>query len=94
MGNCCKFDVISIISDILEIEAERLSPELSIFNEPRWDSLAHLKIILAVQDLLGKKMSIDDIASISSVSDLLDIVTSYGKQYKFVSINQFTSWEL
>ena len=79
MGNCSKLDVISIISEILEIEASLLSPELSIFNEPKWDSLAHMKIILAIEDLLGNKMSIDDIASASSVSDLIDLVVKYEK---------------
>lgn len=79
MGNCSKLDVISIISETLEIEASLVTPELSIFNESRWDSLAHMKIILAIEDLLEKKMSIDDIASASSVSDLLDLVVKYGK---------------
>lgn len=77
MSDHSKVDVISIVAEILELDVKLVTPESSIFNLARWDSLAHMRIISAIEDALGKSMSIDDIASAFSVSHLMEIVVRY-----------------
>jgi len=43
-----------------------------------WDSLAHMRLILGIEAALGRTLSADEIASITSVRDVAQLVDPRG----------------
>lgn len=60
----------AILAEILERPAETIPHDASIFNFPAWDSLVHVKMMLALEEATGRAI---DASSIATLSDLEDI---------------------
>ena len=69
-----KEKVFEIIAGILKIDAASLTEETKIEDIEKWDSLAHLMIIEAIDNKLGKSIPIDKAMEITSVKELLEAV--------------------
>lgn len=69
-----KEEVFEIIAGILKIDAASLTEETKIEDIEKWDSLAHLMIIEAIDNKLGKSIPIDKAMEITSVKELLEAV--------------------
>lgn len=69
-----KEKVFEIIAGILKIDAASLTEETKIEDIEKWDSLAHLMIIEAIDNKLGKSIPIDKAMEITSVKELLEEV--------------------
>jgi acyl carrier protein len=52
---------------------------LSRSNFPAWDSLAHVKLILAIEDEYGVRFTTDQVANVSTVEELQHILSSAGR---------------
>ncbi len=66
-----KTDIIKIISEILEEKVTETTDRNSAKN---WDSLNHIKIVLALQAKFGVKLNVDEIANTFSVNDFYNLV--------------------
>ena len=66
-------DLSLILSSIL---GKTVNAETSRASEPAWDSLKHMEIIFAVEGKWGVTFSEEEMASISSVADLLQRLSS------------------
>ena len=64
-------DVVKIIEEIL---LEKVDTETTKDQTNNWDSLNHIKIIIALQSNFNIKLSVDEISSIKSVQNIIDIV--------------------
>jgi len=60
--------------DLPDLEIDGLSRA----TFPEWDSLAQVKLILAVEEEFGIKFTIDQVANMSSVAELRAELTSRG----------------
>ncbi len=60
--------LLQTISTILNVDASRITPELSQENTPQWDSLAHLRLILELEQNFGVRFRSQDIPEMTSVS--------------------------
>jgi acyl carrier protein len=62
-----------IVADALEIE---ITPgdEVQRSAHPVWDSLNHLRVVMAVEEELGVRLEPDEVTSIASLSDLQRVV--------------------
>lgn len=69
-----KEKVLEIIAEILKIDVHMLSEDTRIEDVEKWDSLAHLMIIEAIENKLGKAIPIDEAMEITSVKELLEKV--------------------
>lgn len=63
---------IEILADVLDLEADELSPETVLETLDEWDSLAALSLIVAMDEECGKKISGEQIKSFITVQDILD----------------------
>jgi acyl carrier protein len=54
---------------------ERTSPQ----TEPRWDSMRHLDLVLALEDRLGVRFTIDELATLRSVGAIEAVVAGRAK---------------
>jgi acyl carrier protein len=67
-----------LLADALEMDAADISAKTAIGAEERWDSLAHLRIIEAIEDAMGKPLDAEAIVSISSLNDIASILDHAG----------------
>lgn len=56
-----------IIAEVLGCHVGDVSPDAPVGALPRWDSIAHLSIILAVEARLGRQLTAEEIASLENV---------------------------
>ena len=65
-----------IFRDIFDDETIVVSPELTADDVPEWDSLSHLRLILAVQKEFRSKFSAAEIGELKKVDDLASLIRS------------------
>ena len=64
-----------VLAHVLGINASLLRDDSGMHNTVEWDSLAHLRLVLHVEGVIGRKINIDEILGIvdlKSISILLD----------------------
>ncbi len=74
-----KEEVYKIIGQVLNMEAEEITPETSVETAPDWDSLAHINILTALDEKAsGRIADIEDFMDATSVQEICDILIQYG----------------
>lgn len=64
----------TIFHDVFDDDAIVVTPDLTADDVPEWDSLSHIRLMLAVQKAFNIKMSAAQIASLKTVGDLANLV--------------------
>lgn len=59
-----------LLASVLERPVENVPADASIANFPAWDSLAHVRLILALEEDLGARLSPSTIAGLFSLADI------------------------
>ena len=62
--------LVEAVSSILNIKPEAVTLETSQQHTPSWDSLAHLRLILEIEQNLGIRFQSQDITRLTSVAVL------------------------
>ena len=63
-----------IVEDILELEPEDVSEDLSQENCDEWDSLAQMTLMVSVENEFGVKFNAKEMAELKSVKSILDFL--------------------
>ncbi|WP_071201770.1 phosphopantetheine-binding protein, partial [Vibrio cholerae] len=58
----------------LEVEIGIINKELAVGDITEWDSLAHMRIIAALESDLGVVLDIEQVLEIEDVEDIIDAV--------------------
>lgn len=66
--------LLDVIAQTLSIPVERISIDSSSDNTEKWDSLAHMNLIFAIEDAFGVQISDDDLLDSMSVRKLIEII--------------------
>lgn len=64
----------AIIAEILNVNREQISRKTKVEDVEQWDSLAHLMIIEAIENKLGKTISIEKAVDIDSVEMIMELI--------------------
>lgn len=71
-------DILSSIEEIvrriLENETIKLTNQITINQVPGWDSLNHIRIIIAIENKFKMKYTAEEIRTIQDIGKLCDIV--------------------
>jgi acyl carrier protein len=59
---------LQTVLELSDAEALRIGPETTPLTLPRWNSLAHVQLVLEVERVFGITFEGDEIASLASVS--------------------------
>ena len=51
-----------------------IGDDASIANTPAWDSLAHVRLMLALEERLGRKLTSEEAVRIASLRDLAEVL--------------------
>ena len=66
-----------IIAQTFAIEEKDFGDNIGPNSIEGWDSLAHLRLITAIESEYSIQLSMDDVQSIDSVGKLKEIITKY-----------------
>ena len=61
---------IEIVGGALGITADQLPDDVGIGRSERWDSLAHVRIILAMEERLNRQLAPDEVVAIADLTDI------------------------
>lgn len=65
-----RLSALGILAEIVERPVEAIPADASIFNFPAWDSVAHVRLMMALEDVTGKPV---DPGRIAMLADLQSI---------------------
>ncbi|MEK6628249.1 MAG: acyl carrier protein [Bdellovibrionota bacterium] len=51
-----------------------LTDEMTARDVPEWDSLAHIGLIIEIEDEFGLKFTVDDISDLKNVGEMIELV--------------------
>lgn len=69
-----KESVKELIAKILGVSLDVVEDELAVGDIPEWDSLAHMRIIAALESDLGVVLDIEQTLEIEDVEDIIDAI--------------------
>ena len=67
----------NIFREVFDDDELVISDSTSKDNVMEWDSVAHVKLVLAVEDFLNIRFSLDEVTFISSVEDFKASINKY-----------------
>ncbi len=65
---------IELLADILDVDAEGLTPETRLVDMSEWDSIAALSFIAMMDEEFGKEFKGADVKKIVTVQDALNVM--------------------
>jgi acyl carrier protein len=63
--------VREIMALTFDLPPDAITPTTAQDSCPQWDSLAHLNLMLALEDAFGLTLTVDDMAQLTSVAAIL-----------------------
>lgn len=64
----------ALIASTLDIPAEQVTEESDMTTIPKWDSLGHINLVLAIEEAYGVVIDEDAIVELTSVRAIRDFV--------------------
>ena len=64
----------NVFRDVFDDEGLEVSSEMTAVDVDGWDSLSHIRLVLAVEKEFGIKFRADDIGNMAFVSDMIDVI--------------------
>jgi acyl carrier protein len=64
----------SLIADLLDLDDLKLTRATTANEVDGWDSLAHVRIVVAAEQAFGVRFTTGEIASLKTVGDLVDLI--------------------
>jgi acyl carrier protein len=68
-----------IIADVLGCRPQDVSGEAQVGSLPQWDSIAHLSIVMAFEERLGRQLTSEEIASLETVASFAALLPTVGE---------------
>ena len=56
-----------LLADVLEIQVAEVPKDASIDSFPNWDSLAHMRLVARLEQLLGRDLTSDEMLALDSL---------------------------
>ena len=69
--------ILNVVADIFEVPINQINNELSLNSIKQWDSVNHLKLMIALEEEFEIKFTKDDIESMINLSIIESTVSSY-----------------
>jgi acyl carrier protein len=71
--------IIEIFQDILDVKKGTVNLNSTSSDIDEWDSVATVNIIVALEDEFGIKFKLEDIQTVNTVQDFVDLVQEHKK---------------
>ena len=67
-----------LLSEALAVTGDQLTADARIGAIEQWDSLAHMRILLALEERIGKPLNAEDAIAIESLDDVVRLLERFG----------------
>ena len=71
-----RLQLAEIVADVLDIQTPDLADRMLSRDIPGWDSLNHLKIIVALEARFGIRFGVDEFTAPEDVGGFIDLIRS------------------
>ena len=71
--------IIEIFQDILDVKKGTISLKTTSSDIDQWDSVATVNIIVALEEEFGIKFKLEDIQTVKTVQDFVELVQAHKK---------------
>lgn len=71
-----KADIKKMIADELNVGLEVVTSDLAVGDIPEWDSMAHVRIIVALEGATGIELDVEQALDLEDVEDLIEAFSS------------------
>ena len=71
--------IIEIFQDILDVKKGTVSLKMTSSDIDQWDSVATVNITIALEEEFGIKFKLEDIQSVKTVQDFVELVQAHKK---------------
>lgn len=69
----------SVFADTLGLDPDEVTVDTNRQSEPAWDSLNHLRLVTAVEETFGIKLSMAEIQAITTAGELETMIDGHDK---------------
>jgi acyl carrier protein len=70
--------LFQILAETLGVEKSALSETTSMENTPAWDSVAHLNLVLSLEQAFGQRFSPEEFMQMQNVAAIQHVLASHG----------------
>ncbi len=72
-------DIIrDIMADVLDIDADGVGPETTAEDVEEWDSLSHIRLMVAIERRFGITFENSEIAGLANVGEMIGLIQAKG----------------
>ena len=66
----------AVASDFVSVDIDTIEPNMMLEDISGWTSFAHINIMLLLEEALGISFRTDDISSVETIEDLMEIIST------------------
>lgn len=66
--------LIGVFREVFDEDDLKLTPEMTADDVDGWDSLSHIRLVLAVSKSFGVKFSASEIGGLKNVGELVELI--------------------
>lgn len=70
--------IIQILADTMGLNPGTLTEQTSMENTPAWDSVAHLNLVLSLEQAFSQKFTPEEFMQMQSVEAIQRVLTAHG----------------
>lgn len=70
--------IVEVLAGVLKLAPSTFSEETTPASVPGWDSAKHVEIVVALEDRFGCMFDPDDVAELTSLAKIEEILTRHG----------------
>jgi len=70
-------DFKAIIANVLAVDPKTLTPETKLNAFDRWNSLAHIEIIVAIEEEFQIQLNQDEIVEMTSIAAIAEVLARH-----------------
>jgi acyl carrier protein len=68
-----------LLAEATHVDVAVVPPDARIGSFERWDSLAHMRLLLAMEQQMGRELDPDEVAQIESLDDIVALLAARGR---------------
>lgn len=69
--------VQEILSEALQLPADLVTPTLAFGDQPEWDSMGHMEVMMLLEERFGVEINTDTIAALISVPAICQYIEQH-----------------
>lgn len=67
---------VRLLAQALQLDSSAVDDSTALGVSPQWDSLAHLRLVLALEEQLGRQLTPQAIVALNNLEDIVALLKS------------------